>query len=68
MFLQIGMNCIYFFKIFLNALGNPLLFVRDRVNQVNKLNQIITLVQTEYNFSNTEIEEFKKNWVNEQNR
>ncbi len=51
-----------------DALGNPLLFISDRVNQVNKLNQIISLVQTEYNFSNIEIEEFKKNWVNDQNR
>ena len=51
-----------------DALGNPLLFLNDRVNQVNNLNQVITLVQSIYQFSNTEIEDFKKNWVNEQNR
>jgi hypothetical protein len=51
-----------------NALGNPLLFLNDRVNQVNNLNQVITLVQSIYQFSNQEIEDFKKNWVNEQSR
>jgi hypothetical protein len=51
-----------------DALGKPLLYISDRVNQVSKINQIITLVQTELNFTNTEIEDFKKNWVNEQNR
>lgn len=51
-----------------DALGNPLLFLTDRINQVNNINQIITLVQTEYNFTNQEVEDFKKNWINEQNR
>lgn len=51
-----------------DALGNPLLFISDRVNQVSKINQIISLVQTEFKFTNEEIADFKKNWVNEQNR
>jgi hypothetical protein len=51
-----------------DTLGKPLLYISDRVNQVSKINQIITLVQTELNFTNAEVEDFKKNWVNEQNR
>ncbi len=51
-----------------DALGNPLLFINDRVNQVNNINQIIDLVQTELKFTNAEVEDFKKNWVTEQNR
>ena len=48
--------------------GKPALFITDRVNQILKLQTIITKIQQIYNFSNAEIEDFKKNWIAEQNR
>jgi hypothetical protein len=48
--------------------GKPALFITDRVNQILKLQTIITKIQQIYNFSNVEIEDFKKNWIAEQNR
>lgn len=48
--------------------GKPALFITDRVNQISKLQLIITKIQAVYGFSNAEIEDFKKNWINEQNR
>lgn len=46
----------------------PYLFVTDPVNQLPKLQQVISKLQAIYGFSSAEIEEFKKNWISEQNR
>jgi hypothetical protein len=43
-------------------------FVTDAVNQVPKLQTVISRLQSIYSFSNQEIEDFKKNWVAEQGR
>ena len=48
--------------------GKPALFITDRVNQISKLQLIISNLQQIYSFTNAEIEDFKKNWVAEQNR
>jgi hypothetical protein len=54
----------------LNATGNakPSDFITDRINQIAKLQTVITKIQGIYGFSNTQIEDFKKNWITEQNR
>lgn len=52
----------------LNGNSKPLNFITDRVNEVNKLQLTINKIQTIYGFSAAEIEDFKKNWVAEQNR
>lgn len=52
----------------LNGNSKPLNFITDRVNEVNKLQLVINKIQTIYGFSAAEIEDFKKNWVAEQNR
>jgi hypothetical protein len=44
------------------------LFVTDAVNQLPKLQQVISTLKDLYGFSNQEIEDFKKNWVKEQGR
>jgi hypothetical protein len=46
----------------------PVLFLTDRINQIGKLQEIITKVKNIYGFSNEQIEDFKKNWVAEQKR
>ncbi len=43
-------------------------FVTDAVNQLPKLQTVISKLQTIYSFSNQDIEDFKKNWVAEQGR
>lgn len=48
--------------------GKPALFIIDRVNQIQKLQLIISNLQQIYSFTNAEVEDFKKNWINEQNR
>jgi hypothetical protein len=48
--------------------GKPALFITDRVNQIQKLQLIINKIQQIYGFTNAEIEDFKKNWIVEQNR
>ncbi len=48
--------------------GKPALFITDRVNQISKLQLIISNLQQIYSFTDAEVEDFKKNWVAEQNR
>lgn len=48
--------------------GKPALFITDRVNQITKLQTIIDKIKTIYGFSNSQIDDFKKNWVAEQAR
>ena len=43
-------------------------FATDPVNELSKLQQIITKLQAIYGFSNQEIEDFKSNWVSVQGR
>jgi hypothetical protein len=48
--------------------GRPVLFLTDRVNQINKLQQIITKVQAIYGFTNAQVEDFRSNWIVVQDR
>jgi hypothetical protein len=48
--------------------GRPVLFLTDRVNQIGKLQQIITKVQNIYSFNATQIEDFRSNWIVVQDR
>ncbi len=48
--------------------GKPVVFLTDRVNQIGKLQTVITTLQGIYGFSASQVEDFKKNWINEQNR
>lgn len=43
-------------------------FVTDAVNQVPKLQTVISKLQSIYSFSNQDIEDFKRNWVADQGR
>ncbi|WP_161993974.1 hypothetical protein [Cyclobacterium xiamenense] len=43
-------------------------FATDPVNELPKLTQVIDQLQTLYEFSTQDIEDFKKNWVSEQGR
>lgn len=43
-------------------------FATDGENELPKIQQIITKLQEIYGFSNTEVEEFKQNWVSVQGR
>lgn len=43
-------------------------FITEPATQLPRLQQVITLLQGIYNFSNAEIESFKTNWVTTQNR
>ncbi len=43
-------------------------FVTDAVNQLPKLTQVINDLKAIYQFTDQEIEDFKKNWVSEQGR
>lgn len=43
-------------------------FVKNPISAVSDLQEVINLVKNEYNFSNAEIEGFRKNWINEQQR
>jgi hypothetical protein len=43
-------------------------FVTDAVNQLPKLQTVISRLQSIYSFSNQDIEDFRKNWVTEQGR
>lgn len=46
----------------------PYVFLTDPLNELPKLQQIITKLKGIYSFNDTQIEEFKKNWVSEQAR
>ena len=46
----------------------PYLFITDPVNNLSRLTQAIQKIKTIYGFTDTEIEDFKKNWVAEQGR
>lgn len=48
--------------------GKPVVFLTDRVNQIGKLQTVITNLQGIYGFTAAQVEDFKKNWINEQNR
>jgi hypothetical protein len=48
--------------------GKPALFITDRVNQITKLQTVISKIQSIYSFTPAQIEDFKKNWVAEQSR
>ncbi len=50
------------------ATPNINLFATQTFNQLPKLNNIVQRLKSVYGFSDVEIEEFKKNWVQEQNR
>ncbi|MBV6442108.1 MAG: hypothetical protein DYG98_01825 [Haliscomenobacteraceae bacterium CHB4] len=43
-------------------------FATDPVNELPKLTQVISRLKSIYGFSDQEMEDFKKNWVSEQNR
>ena len=43
-------------------------FVTETFNQLPKLNNIIQRIKSVYGFSDSEIEDFKKNWIQVQNR
>lgn len=51
-----------------NGTPTSYLFLTDPVNQLPKLMQAIAKLKDIYGFSTQEIEDFKKNWVNEQSR
>ncbi len=51
-----------------NGVPTSYTFITDPLNQLPKLTQIIQKLQTKYQFTNQEIEDFKKNWVSEQGR
>lgn len=44
------------------------LFVTDRQNQIGRFAQAIQLIQQIYNFSNSDLEDFRRDWVQVQNR
>ncbi|MFN4082522.1 MAG: hypothetical protein ACK4K9_02720 [Bacteroidia bacterium] len=48
--------------------GKPLLFITDRLNQIVKLQMVISNLQNIYGFRNVDLEEFKNNWVAVQDR
>jgi len=56
----------------LNATSNgnttSYLFITDAANQLPKLLEVISEIQNIYDFSSTDLEDFKKNWVSEQSR
>lgn len=51
-----------------NATPTSYKFITEPANELPKLQQIITKLQQIYGFTNQEIEDFRKNWVTEQNR
>lgn len=51
-----------------NGLPASYKFATDPLNELPKLTQVITRLQSIYGFSVQELEDFKKNWVSEQNR
>ncbi len=51
-----------------NATPTSYKFATDPVNELPKLTQVIEQLKTLYDFSTQDIEDFKKNWVNEQGR
>jgi hypothetical protein len=51
-----------------NGTASVYKFATDPVNELSKLQQAINKLQTIYGFSAQEIEDFKSNWVNVQNR
>lgn len=51
-----------------NGVPTSYKFVTDPVNELPKLTQIIAQLKSIYQFSDQEIEDFKKNWVSEQGR
>jgi len=51
-----------------NATPTSYLFITDPVNQLPKLQQVISKLKSIYGFTDQQIEDFKKNWVSEQQR
>jgi hypothetical protein len=51
-----------------NGNATPYTFLTEPVNQLPKLQQLISKLQTLHQFSNQEVEDFKRNWVKEQSR
>lgn len=51
-----------------NATPTSYKFITDPLNELPKLTQVIQKLKTRYQFSDQEIEDFKKNWVAEQGR
>ncbi len=51
-----------------NGVPTSYRFATDPVNELPKLTQVIEQLRALYGFSAQEIEDFKKNWVNEQGR
>ncbi len=51
-----------------NGTATSYKFVTDPVNELPKLTQVIDQLKSIYQFSDQEIEDFKKNWVSEQGR
>jgi hypothetical protein len=51
-----------------NGPATPYTFLTDPLNQLPKLQQLIGKLKAQYQFSDQDIEEFKKNWVKEQGR
>jgi hypothetical protein len=43
-------------------------FVKNPVQAAADLQDVISIIKDEYNFSNADLDGFKKNWINEQNR
>lgn len=52
----------------LNYNSKPSLFITNRVTEINKLQQAISKIKEIYGFTDAQVEDFKKNWVSEQNR
>jgi hypothetical protein len=43
-------------------------FATQPESELNKLTEVISVLKAEYNFSDAEIDDFKKNWITEQGR
>lgn len=51
-----------------NGISTSYTFITNPLNELPKLTQVIQKLKTRYQFSDQEIEDFKKNWVAEQGR
>lgn len=51
-----------------NGTPSSYLFVRDAFNQLPKLQTVIKELQKIYGFTDAQLEDFKKNWINEEKR
>jgi hypothetical protein len=52
----------------LNNNAKPSTFITNRVSEITKLQQTISKIKEIYGFTDVQVEDFKKNWVSEQNR